>query len=593
MKPKIEAAQPVAPADDRMRTLRLAFPNVDRAVITQLASICSPLSVPRASAIIQEGEPADAVYIIVAGLFGAYRRSSDGRESLLNRMSRGAIIGEIGFITDAKRTATVRALRNSELLRISRDDFRQATSRHPDMLLAICTTVVQRLQNAQAESRRPTRLRTFCLLPADATIKAGCLMRRMARTFLAFGTVATVTAAQAVGKTPGWFAELEHAFDHVLFLADAEGTAWTKFCVGQSDGIILLVHGDGSWPDPSPQALTLVQGLNGIPLFVMLLWQNAIGPGQASRWLARVTVKAHFHVRTDSDLARAGRLIAGRGVGLVLSGGGARGLAHVGVLAALAQNGVPVDAIGGTSIGGIVAALYAFEWDPEAMARSLVATFSKRRISDFAVPRTALFSERSFTRTFGWVGDTRMEDAPVTVFCVSTNLNKGIPAIHRTGRLETWLRATAAITGIFPPVIEAGTIHVDGGVLNNMPVDIIRDFGVSSVIAVDVGSIWRTASSGGDPVSMVELLWRVGTIGDGSGENAERGDADLVLKPAVAHLGLFGWRAVDAAFAAGRRVVDEHLQDIRAVVARASRNPDMPPAAHAERKTTCSTSPPV
>jgi NTE family protein len=576
MKPEITAAASGTPGDDPMRILSLAFPNVDPAVITQLGSICSYLSVPGAQAIILEGEPSDAVYIIATGMFAAYKQAAGGREVMLNRMTRGAIIGEIGFITDAARTATVRALRNSEVLRFTRGEFQQAVSRHPAVLLATCAAVVQRLQNAQIGGERPPRLRTLCLLPADQSFDAADLMRKIARSFEAFGTVATVTADQATGHTSGWFAALEHAFDHVLFLADAARTPWTTFCLGQADGIVLLADGDRSPPETPLLALTRAQGPNGIPLFVMLLWQTAIVPGQAEKWLERMRPRAHFHVRSDQDLARAARLVAGRGVGLVLSGGGARGLAHVGVLRALMQHGVPVDVIGGTSMGGIVAGLFAFEWDPDAMARSLVAAFSRRRISDFAVPRTALFSDRSFTRLFGWLGAIRMEDAPIPVFCVSTNLTEGVPAVHRTGRLETWLRATAAIPGIFPPVIEAGTVHVDGGVLNNMPVDIIWDFGVSAVIAVDVGSLRQSEAFGKDHISLAELLWRVGTIGDGPGANAERRRADVILKPAVEKVGLFGWNACDEAVAAGQQVVLEHLPEIRAILAGASRS-DEPP----------------
>jgi NTE family protein len=572
MKPEISEASSLAVGDDRLRVLSLAFPNVDPSVISQLASICSDLVVPGGQTIILEGEPSDAVYIVVTGMLAAYKRATDGREVLLNRMTRGATVGEIGFITDATRTATVRALRNSEVLRISKDELQRVTSRHPNVLLAICATVVQRLQHAQAEGERPPRLRTLCLLPVDTSFDAADVMRRMAQIFESLGTVTTVTAEQAVGRTSGWFAALEQAFDHVLFLADATRTAWTAFCLGQSDGIILLVRGDKSLAEPPPLALVRA---TSVPLFVMLLWHHAIGPGQAEKWLGHVQPKAHFHIRSDRDLARAARLIAGRGVGLVLSGGGARGLAHVGVLNALTQNDVPVDVIGGTSIGGIVAGLYAFEWDLETMARSLVTAFSRRRISDFAVPRTALFSMRSFARIFEWLGDTRMEDAPIPVFCVSTNLTEGVPAVHRTGRMETWFRATAAIPGIFPPVIEGGSVHVDGGVLNNMPVDIIWGFGVSCVIAVDVGAIRQSEVVGKEYLSLMELLWRVGTIGDGAGASAGRRRADVILRPAIAKVGLFGWGARDDAIAAGEQVVREHLQEIRAAVARRSRNDEL------------------
>lgn len=576
MKPEATAVPPFGHGDDRVRILLLAFPNADPTSIAELASICYCLSIPGACPIVLEGEPSDAVYVVVTGMFAAYKQAADGREVLLNRLTSGATIGEIGFVTGAARTATVRALRNSEVLRISRDDLLHVASRHPEVMLAICATVVQRLQNTQAEGEGPAQPRTLCLLPGDELIDADRAMREMARNFNSFGTVTTVTANRASGRTSGWFAELERAFDYVLFLADCAGTAWSKFCLGQADCIVLLVRGNASYADLQPLPFDRDQMPDGIPLYMILFWQDVIVPGLVMPWLRGVKPKGHFHVRHDKDLARAARLIAGRGVGLVLSGGGARGLAHVGVLNALVQNGVPVDVIGGTSIGGIVAGLYAFELDLEATARSLMAAFSRRWISDFAVPRTALFSERSFTRTFGWLGDTRMEDAPIPLFCVSTNLTEGVPAVHQTGRLQTWLRATAAIPGIFPPVFENGAIHVDGGVLNNIPVDIVRTFGVSSVIAVDVGPIGQGARSEGssntDSVSLMELLWRVGTIGDGAGANAGRRDADLVLRPEVANVSLFGWRACDEAIAAGRQVVRQHIQDIRALLAGESRN---------------------
>jgi NTE family protein len=244
----------------------------------------------------------------------------------------------------------------------------------------------------------------------------------------------------------------------------------------------------------------------------------------------------------------------------------------VGVIAALGEHGIQVDAIGGTSIGGVVAAVFALEWDLAATVRSLAVAFNRRRFSDFAVPRTALYSERAFARTLGHCfGDIALEDAPVPLFCVSTNLTEGVSAVHRIGPLATWLRATSAVPGICPPVMEQGAVYVDGGVLNNMPTDVIRGFGVASAIAVDVGlSLEEQARSDGEDAlpSLLDLLWRVGTIGSDTAATRTRRDSDVILKPDVGNMGLFDWNAHERAIAAGHQAVREHLDEIRAATTR-------------------------
>ena len=409
--------------EDAISCLLRAFPHADPKSISELATVCSFMSVPGRGPIVAEGEKSDAVYVILTGLFGAYQQAANGSEILLNRMGPGDIIGDIGFITGDPRTATVRALRNSELLRISKQDLDVAASRCPDVLLAMCATLVRRLLSAQSRPATPYRSRTFCVIPANAAIDATSVIEEMVATLNAFGRVATVSVKQAAGRTSSWFSGLEQTSDFVLYQADFTSTTWTKFCLRQGDCIVLLVRGDDEPADLVVPAPETGHGGHSLPTYLMLLWQAAIVPAKIHDWLKHVNPKAHYHVRASPDITRATRLMAGRGTGLVLSGGGARGLAHVGVLDALRRHDVPIDVIGGTSIGGIVAALFALEWDVAGMASSLAEEFSRRRISDFAIPRTALFSERTFIRTLGrWFGDIHIEDAPIPFFCVSTRI---------------------------------------------------------------------------------------------------------------------------------------------------------------------------
>jgi NTE family protein len=366
---------------------------------------------------------------------------------------------------------------------------------------------------------------------------------------------------------------VERRFDFVLFQADYGPTPWTRFCLRQCDRAVLLASGDAEPAD--------CDALGGpdrghvprnTPLSLLLLWKDAILPARTAAWLKYVNPTGHHHIRSPNDIERAGRLIAGLGAGLVLSGGGAKALAHVGVIDALRKHGVQIDAVGGASIGAIVAAVFALEWDLAATVRSLAGAFSRRRFSDFAVPRTALYSERAFARTLGrCFGDIAIEDSPIPLFCVSTNLTQGLSAVHRTGRMETWLRATSAVPGICPPIMDQNIVYVDGGVLNNMPTDAIRDFGVTSVIAVDVGSsLEGQARSDGESTlpNMLDLLWRVGTIGSDTAANRLPREGEVVLRPQVGNVGLFDWDAHEKAIAAGHQIALDHLDEIKAAVGR-------------------------
>lgn len=552
-----------------VQTLRHVFPLADAGSIQVLAAICLPLSMPAGACLPPDGEPPDAIYIVIAGQCAAYRPTANGQELLLDRFGAGDLVGDVGLLGGFPQAVTLRALRDSALLQVSRKALHRAAARCPDVLLVLCSRVIERLQKAPARSLTPRTSRTFAVVPADPTIDLTPVVQKIAATFETFGTVTVLSAERGSEQTPGWFSDIERCFDFVLFQGDGSRTAWTRFCLEQCDRIVLVAHGD---TEPSQCATFGPDGIEipqHTPLSLLLLWPQTIVPARATAWLRLINPHGHHHVRSPADLERASRLIAGLGVGLVLSGGGARALAHVGVIAALRQHGIQIDAVGGTSIGGIVAAVFALEWNLTATVRSLASAFSRRRFSDFAVPRTALYSERAFARTLGQCfGDLAIEDSPMPLFCVSTNLTAGHSTVHRSGRLVTWLRATSAVPGICPPIIEQNIVYVDGGVLNNLPINAMRELGVGTVIAVDVGSSLSTQarSDGVDLPNILDLLWRVGTIGSDRATN-DICDRDVVLKPDVAKIGLFDWGGGERAIAAGHQVALEHLDEIKVAAA--------------------------
>jgi NTE family protein len=552
------------------------FPDADADLIRELASICSFMSVPGGAEVVRKGEESDAVYLIVTGIFGAYAQAGDCQEILLNRMGVGEIIGEVGFITGEPRSATVKALRNSELLRIDKADLNVVVSHRPSLLFAICGTLVRRLQNAQSSQKVPARPRSFCVVPSDPSINASATALQLVDALEAFGNAAVVTRGQTVEHTSDWFAELEERFDFIVFLGDAAPTPWTRFCLRQCDCILLLAQGEAAPIEFAALGPDRAYATKGIPIDLLLLWKERVVPGKTAPWLDAVKPRAHHHVRSKADAGRAARLAAGHGLGLILGGGGARGLAHVGVIAALRDSGIPVDVVGGTSIGGLIGSGIALEWNLEEIVIAFVKEFARSRLTDYAIPRVAMFSERKFDRTMGrWFGELCIEDAPIRFFCLSSNLTNGCPEVHARGRFNTWIRATTAIPGVFPPILEDNSVHVDGGLFNNLPAKFAGEFGVSTVVAVDVGSdaggpwrygVEREVKPGAKPPlpSMFELLYRVGTVGGGAAEEAARRDSNVFLRPNLDGIGIFGWALHRQAIDAGHRVVIENLPKIKA-----------------------------
>jgi len=179
-----------------------------------------------------------------------------------------------------------------------------------------------------------------------------------------------------------------------------------------------------------------------------------------------------------------------RKIGLALSGGGARGLAHIGVLKVLEQEGIPIDYLAGTSMGGLIAAAYAAGLGIDFIEQEALRMANPRRLLALADPsllRRGIFGGQKVLKYLvGHLGDCTFNSLRLPLALVTVDLNSGREVILREGRLADAVRATTAIPGVFVPVERDGQLLVDGGLLDNLPVDVARGMGADIVIAVDV-----------------------------------------------------------------------------------------------------------
>jgi predicted acylesterase/phospholipase RssA len=173
-------------------------------------------------------------------------------------------------------------------------------------------------------------------------------------------------------------------------------------------------------------------------------------------------------------MQRLARQLTCRSLGLVLSGGGARGFAHIGAYRALEELGIPLDHIGGTSIGSLMGAMFALDKPSSELTKLTLEMADNKNIFDYTLPLTSVTSSKKITELLKRLfGDLMIEDLWIPFFCISSNLSRGEPVIYRRGPLWRAVRSSISIPGIFAPMVEDGDVIVDGSPMNNFPVDIM------------------------------------------------------------------------------------------------------------------------
>lgn len=465
------------------------FSSLSPGELDQVVARCSRLQLAAGEWLIREGEPAEALYIVLHG-----RLQALGGEAWGRKMSRGHVLGEIAMLTGQVRTTGVQAVRDSELLVLNRADFEQLANSHPGWVRQVAQIVVGHLTTAerQEESQQVLTLGIFGL---DGSAAASEIALQLYRRLAAHDSTAFVGSRDAPPRQERarWAHELEHGHRYVLYDACSQSEEWRRWCRRHSDHIVLIADARAT-PGRlafDPGELTLGAEV-GNTTMVLLHPQSARRPASMNRWLQAVGRPAHLHLRKDNqeDLARMARLLTGRGYGLVLGGGGPRGFAHLGVLKAIDEAGIPVDMIGGTSIGAIVGALRALDLDDAARQRLATRFVNSGNVFLPTLPVLSLSSARRVRRLLegpDYFGDLQIEDCWLPYFCVSANLTRAEIVVHDSGSLATAVRASLSLPGVFPPVRSGQDFLVDGGVLNNLPVDVMRKRqGSGAVIAVDL-----------------------------------------------------------------------------------------------------------
>jgi predicted acylesterase/phospholipase RssA/CRP-like cAMP-binding protein len=577
------------------------FAALDETARLQLARQFEPVHVPAGEVIIAQGEIGDGLFVVVSGRLRVSVMAR-GTERILHDLARGSTVGEIALLSDRPRSATVRAVRDSDLLLLRAAAFRSLAERSPAVLAAMARLLIDRLLAVDRPPEAPPARHALAVAAAGksaeaATMVAERLAARLSRAGPAVridsGVVARHLGPGAAQRKPGdpgraeltgWLHAVERGNHYVVYQADADDTAWTRLCLSQSDVVLLAAAaGDDASPGPAEARALATDSLR-----CELVLVEPGKPSGTAKWLRHRPVAAFHHLGggRPQDVARLARLVTGTGCGVVLGGGGPRGFAHLGVLRAVEEAGVPIDAVGGTSVGAVMGALCALGMDhAERVERAVTAFTRSGRLVSPTLPLVALSSGRRVDRLLAeHLGPASIEDLPLGFFCISASLTRAEEVIHESGPLWPAVRASLSLPGIFPPVYAAGDLLVDGAALDNLPVDVMRDrVGSGCVVAVDVSpdveplntvpfehglSGWQVLKTHLNPFSTLRPVPNVADIlsrSTGLSQIQQRRAAlardgiDLLLHPPAAALGALDFKGGVALIEAGYRYAADAL----------------------------------
>ncbi|MES2257392.1 MAG: patatin-like phospholipase family protein [Pseudomonadota bacterium] len=575
------------------------FGSLDEEVLNDLADALVFEQVPGGDQVYREGAPSDSMLFVVHGALRVSRQGREGELNLYNEVRPGQSVGEIGLILQETRTADVTAIRDSTLAVLSRASYEALLIRHPLALNQVFVKAVYNfIRHTPTEHRQYAQ--SFVVVPLHAGAGADEVAASLVRAFAAVGQVhhlrppvsaAALEDALAVdGRHPD---DLEGESDFLVYEAEAAPSEWTRRAFRQADQVIFVASAGASQElGEIEQRLTEEPGFPMKRKHLVLLHPaEALQPKDIALWrgvrgFERIYPVRHQH---QADFSRLARFLTGTAVGVVLGGGGARGFAHLGVLRALDECGIPVDLIGGNSMGALIGAQYAcglpleeirlrtqaFATGGERLTLPLVSIVSGRRV------------ERDLKKMFG---DTTIDDLWRPFFAAACNLSKGITSVQDRGPLWRAVLASNSPAGLFPPVLDQGDLLVDGAILENVPVEAMRSRlgtplekrrGNGTVIAIDVDvreglgahpdqarlSVWSTIKGYFSPddmypsPSIASILYSAGHIGGANQRGRTIAQADHYLEPPVAQFSLMGYRRSQEIVDVGYRYAMEKLKN--------------------------------
>uniref|UniRef100_A0A182PFX8 Neuropathy target esterase sws n=1 Tax=Anopheles epiroticus TaxID=199890 RepID=A0A182PFX8_9DIPT len=526
-------------------------------------------------AVYRQEETSDSTYIVLNGRLRSVTTHQNGKKEIVGEYGKGDLIGIIEMITETPRTTTVMAVRDSELAKLPEGLFNAIKFKYPIVVTQLISLLSHRILGSMRSRPIATssftsvsfdtnqqiqhRYSTVAIVAVSDDVPLSPFTYELYHSLSTIGSTVRLTSEivrKALGaaimeppneyRLTSWLGQQEDRHNITLYQCDNSFGLWTQRCLRQADVILIVGFGDRS-----PVMGKLEKEIDRLAIRTakeLVLLHPEDGntcPSNTISWLnMRAWVSRHHHIQCPKrmftrrsqnkiaelyerimknepyihcDFSRLARWLTGNSVGLVLGGGGARGAAHVGMLKAIQEAGIPIDMVGGVSIGAFMGALWCMEKNITTMTQKAREWCTKmtqwsRQLRDLTYPITSMFSGRHFNQTIrGTFGDICIEDLWIPYFTLTTDISASCARVHTHGSTWRYVRSSMSLSGYMPPLCDPtdGHLLLDGGYVNNLPADVMRAQGAAHIIAIDVGSQDDTdLTDYGDDLSGWWLLYK-------------------------------------------------------------------------------------
>lgn len=474
------------------------FANLDKSRLKDLANLCQIIQLKKNDILFHQGETSDGFYILVEGRLAALLEKDDSEKGV-GVIHAGETVGELGGFSKKPRALTIKALFDSTLIWLTHDNISHFLDRYttPDMFMEIVSTIINRSQSVIKQLGKERQNRHCAIIPATNDPIPDEFLNGLKKHLVKNHSILIVDL-EDIGTDSGLVlleklkllkekADIENKT--ILFVIKTLDRL--KIYLNyykQSEGLDIFHRVEGiyaitvsnSTEKLSHELITLFDEafLPFVEHKELVLWYGDSNrlPFRTERWLKQANFRLHHHIRNrKEDFLRFYRFILGKANALVLGGGGARGWASLGVVKALIEKEISVDTVCGASSGSFLSSAYAHTLDMDEshkMIQPLINMMGVFKLKQLSYPIISINNGSVFTKTLKSVFEPlKVEDLWLFNFSIASNLSTYQEEVQRRGPLWEAVRCSGSLPIIFPPLVRDGELIIDGGLLNNLPVD--------------------------------------------------------------------------------------------------------------------------
>jgi NTE family protein len=501
---------------NRAILLRL-FGELDDELITQILDKGRALELDTGEFLFRQGDKDNSLYIVLSGRFRALAEQNDGTLHALGDIGEGEPIGEFALFMAEPRSASVVAIRKSIVLELKETEYLEIVSSHPAFSTQLTRFIVKRLRRNSLQQHLETSAKNIAVINLQSEKDISEYTEAIKVQFESLNV-----SIQILDHNSHANLELQTMYDTLeeheglnFLVCSDEDLAWSHQCMIYADLIIMATdfYAESGIYEIERQLDLYSNNILNKKIYLLLLHpEDAKFPENTRRWFENRKIDLHIHYRKNHgpDIRRFSRILANKAIGLVLGGGGAKGFAHLGAILALYEEGLEIDFLGGTSAGALYGLTASYsDFDAKRINfYSKESAESKLTSNDFTIPLISIMSGRKMGNYLKkMMGDTYLEDFWVGSYCVSTNYSNSSMKIHERGLARKQIEASIAIPGIYPPVVIDNQLHVDGGVVDNLPIDTMYNYPVKHIIAISLSQLRTQEVDFDETPSASNLIW--------------------------------------------------------------------------------------